>query len=243
MAAGAGGAARLNHLQITEHERHQPWHMVLNLCHLHYQFAKLPCEFTVLNNEMYMWFYVFFSGRQTRQPFCSIWCASGKYIFSVIDHCNLLHLSDDNPHFLSGMYVLKTRWSQWGWKVFSSSHIRICLCSNGLRKNKICHQRAWWRRICVQTAWGRICHSVFKCFEEEFVIEWLDEEESVFKWVEEESVIKGFDTKSICAQLVLRKNLSSYGLMEHLWFVEESVIMWLDGESVFKWFQESVKNL
>jgi hypothetical protein len=84
---------------------------------------------------------------------------------------------------------------------------------------------------------------VFKCFEEEFVIEWLDEEESVFKWVEEESVIKGFDTKSICAQLVLRKNLSSYGLMEHLWFVEESVIMWLDGESVFKWFQESVKNL
>jgi hypothetical protein len=143
IAAGAAVAAKLNHLQITEPERHQPWHTVLNLCHLHYQFAKLPCEFTVLNNEMYMWFYVFFSGRQKRHPFCSIRCASGKYIFSVIDHRNPLHLSDDNPNLLSGMYVLKTRWSQWGWKVFSSSHIRICLCSNGLRKNKICHQRAW----------------------------------------------------------------------------------------------------
>ncbi len=73
---------------------------------------------------------------------------------------------------------------------------------------------------------------MFKCFEEEFVIEWLDEEESVFKWVEEESVIKGFDKKSVCAQMVSRKNLSSYGLMENLWFEEESVIMWLDGESV-----------
>lgn len=79
---------------------------------------------------------------------------------------------------------------------------------------------------------------MFKFFEEEFVIEWLDEEESVFKWVEEESVIKGFDKKSVCAQMVSRKNLSSYGLMESLWFEEESVIMWLDGESVFKWFQE-----
>jgi hypothetical protein len=48
---------------------------------------------------------------------------------------------------------------------------------------------------------------VFKCFENEFVIEWLDEEESVFKWVEEESVIKGFDKKSVCAQMVSRKNL------------------------------------
>lgn len=60
----------------------------------------------------------------------------------------------------------------------------------------------------------------------------------MFKWVEEESVIKGFDKKSVCAQMVSRKNLSSYGLMEILWFEEESVIMWLDGESVFKWFQE-----
>ncbi len=46
------------------------------------------------------------------------------------------------------------------------------LCSNSSRKN---------------------LSSVFKCFEEEFVIEWLDDEESVFKWVEEESVIKRFD--------------------------------------------------
>ncbi len=177
--------------------------------------------------EQWKWFYVFFSGRQTRHSFCSIWCASGKYIFSVIDHRNPLHLSDDNPHLLSDIYVLKTRWSQWGWKVFSSSHIRICLCSNGLRKNKICHQRAWWRRI-----------QLFKLFEEESVIKLLDEEESVFKQLEEESVIQ-------CSN-ALRKNLSLNGKpFEHRFFFmcsnglrkNLSLKGLIKNLSVLKWFR------